>query len=118
LSRLGSSTPLKYVTHIAADANADNPQYTTVLNVKCPPTPAHPDGKLVFGYHLTLNRSGKLSPIIILVGGSLAIEYAVAAATIPGATDLGAAWTSTFMLVLTWRWLNCSVPVNATIMGV
>jgi hypothetical protein len=56
--------------------------------------------------------------MIILVGGSRAIEYAVAAAIVPGATDLGAACTNTFMLVLTWRWLNCSVPVNATIMGV
>jgi hypothetical protein len=72
-----------------------------VLKVRCPPTPVHPDGKLVLGYHLTLNRRGKLSPITILVGGSLEIEYAVAAAIVPGATDLGAAWTSTFRFELT-----------------
>jgi hypothetical protein len=70
------------------------------------------------GYHLTLNLSGKLSPITILVGGSLEILYAVAAAIVPGATLFGAACTSTFRFVLTCKWLSCNVPVNATIMGV
>jgi len=62
--------PLKYAKHIAADAPAEIKQYTNVLNVKCPPTPVQPDGRLVLGYHRTLKRSGKLSPITILVGGS------------------------------------------------
>jgi hypothetical protein len=44
--------------------------------------------------------------------------YAVAAAIVPAETDLGAAWTSTFMLVATCKWLSCSVPASATTMGV
>lgn len=95
--------PRKYARHIAADAPAEIKQYTTVLNVKCPPTPVQPEGKLVLGYHRTLNRNGRLSPITILVGGSRVMEYAVAAAIVPGATLFGAACTSTFKLVLTCK---------------
>lgn len=54
----------------------------------------------------------------IRVGGSREMLYAVAAAIVPGATLLGAACTKTFILVLTCRWLNCSVPASATTMGV
>ena len=103
LSLLGKSTPLKYATHIAADAKADMTQYISVLNVRCPPTPVQPEGKLVFGYHLTLKRKGSGSPITIRVGGSREIEYAVAAAIVPGARFFGAACNSTFILVLTCR---------------
>ena len=89
-----------------------------MLKVKCPPTPVQPEGRLVFGYHRTLNCRGRGSPITILVGGSREIEYAVAAAMVPGATLFGAACTSTFRFVLTCRWLSCNVPANATTIGV
>lgn len=103
---------------MAAEARADKRQYTNVLNVKCPPMPVHPEGSAVFGYHLTLNFSGNGSPMTILLGGSLLIEYAVAAAIVPGDTLFGTACTNTFKFVLTCKWLNCSVPVKATINGV
>jgi hypothetical protein len=89
-----------------------------VLKVKCPPTPVQPLGSWVVGYHRTLNCNGKGSPITILVGGSRAMLYAVAAAMVPGETDFGAACTSTFMLVATCKWLSCSVPASATTIGV
>jgi hypothetical protein len=88
---------------MAADAMAEMIQYTSVLNVRCPPTPVQPEGKLVFGYQRTLNRKGSRSPMMIRTGGSLDMEYAVAAAIVPGARDLGAAWINTFRLVLTCR---------------
>jgi hypothetical protein len=63
----------------------------------CPPYPDQPGGNVVLGYHLTLNERGSESPMVILVLRVCdATEYAVAASTVPGDTDLGAACTSRF----------------------
>lgn len=104
--------------HSAVAVRADNKQYTMVLKVICPPYPAHPEGSCVFGYQRTLKRSGNGSPITIREGGSLEIEYAVAAAIVPGEMLFGTACSSTFSVFETCKWLSCNVPLNAITMGV
>jgi hypothetical protein len=94
-------------------------QYTSVLVYKCPPTPLHPLGRIVPGYHLTLNWRVKGSPIetrACLVWADT--EYAAAASMVPGATAFGAAWTRRFRALEMWRWESWRVPARAMMRGV
>jgi hypothetical protein len=119
LNLLGNSTPRKYATQTAAAATALKRQYNTVLLYTCPPYPVQPGGKVVLGYHLTLNCSGNESPIVTLtLRECVLMLYAAAASTVPGATDFGAACTSRLRWFPTCRCESWRVPVRAMMRGV